>query len=224
MNCSDCHEALHQFLDGAPLPPRSELDAHLWECIECRELIAAGLLLRKGLGALPSPSAPLGLTARITSTILLDRTRSRRRRLIAVVSLAAAVLISIVGYSLLRPGTANHSSPPIARREAPVTQPPPPSLPQAVEEAGMAVVALTRDVAAETVGPGRSLFSVVRLNSDAGDHRPLPPALESPVQPLRAVGEGVSAGLEPVTTSARRAVDLFFRGIPAGQPKPRTGV
>jgi hypothetical protein len=39
-------------------------------------------------------------------------------------------------------------------------------------------------------------------------------AMEPPTRPLREAGEGVSEGLEPVTTSARRAVDLFLRELP----------
>jgi hypothetical protein len=39
-------------------------------------------------------------------------------------------------------------------------------------------------------------------------------SIESPTRPLRAASEGVSAGLEPVTSSARRAVDLFLRELP----------
>jgi anti-sigma factor RsiW len=37
--------------------------------------------------------------------------------------------------------------------------------------------------------------------------------LEPPTQSLLAAGKTVSTGLEPVTTSARRAVDLFIREI-----------
>jgi hypothetical protein len=40
---------------------------------------------------------------------------------------------------------------------------------------------------------------------------------DAPVKSLREAGESVSAGLGPVASSARRAVDLFIRDLsPAG--------
>jgi hypothetical protein len=45
-------------------------------------------------------------------------------------------------------------------------------------------------------------------------------AIDPSVRSLREAGQGLSAGLEPVTTSARRAVDLFLREMP-GEVKNR---
>ena len=40
---------------------------------------------------------------------------------------------------------------------------------------------------------------------------------------LRETGESVTAGLEPVADSARRAVGLFFRELPPMEANPKTG-
>jgi hypothetical protein len=85
------------------------------------------------------------------------------------------------------------------------------------------VVGLTRRTADETVGQGRLLLPAVVARAerpDAGGPGPMDPPLRS----LRTTGEGVSAGLEPVTSSARRAVDLFFHEIPALEPESKQGL
>ena len=79
-------------------------------------------------------------------------------------------------------------------------------------KAGTAVVGLTRRTVDETVGSSVLLGSVP-LN-------PLPApadwteAFEPAAQSLGAAREGLAEGLEPVTTSARRAARLFWRDLP----------
>src|SRR5207244_3173774 len=101
---------------------------------------------------------------------------------------------------------------PVAKmEEAPPSVPP---LQQSAGEAGSALASLLTRTADETVNQGRMLLP---------DHVPAPminavddwPAtFESPNLPLREAGHGVSAGLEPVASSARRAFNLFLREIP----------
>jgi hypothetical protein len=90
--------------------------------------------------------------------------------------------------------------------------PAPPSLRENVEEATSAVASLTRRTAGETVEQGRLLLPAVSL--PAPEQAALAEPLEPPVESLRQAGQGVTTSLAPVTTSARRAVDLFLRDIP----------
>ena len=46
------------------------------------------------------------------------------------------------------------------------------------------------------------------------DATALQETLDTPTRSLREAGQGVSAGLEPITNSARRAFDLFLREVP----------
>jgi hypothetical protein len=81
-----------------------------------------------------------------------------------------------------------------------------------MEEAGSAVVVLTQRAADETVGQTRVLFPTDVPSPSVDPNIQL--ALENSAQPWREARLGVVAGLEPVTSSARRAVDLFLREIP----------
>jgi hypothetical protein len=224
MNCSECQNALERVLDGESFSD-ADLAAHLHDCSDCRELHAAAARLLNAMRMVPLPPLPPDLSTRITSAVLADRFRIRRRRIAVVTGLAAAVLLaSLIGPSIWRRADSHGRLPPIARVEIAPKPAPAPSFPDAVEDAGRAVLALTREVAAETVGEGRTLFSLPA--SDARDKLPQPlrEPLDPPVQSFRSIQEGVSAGLEPVTTSARRAVDLFLRELPINEPKRRPGV
>jgi hypothetical protein len=86
-----------------------------------------------------------------------------------------------------------------------------PTLRESAEELGGAVASLTSQTADETMGQTRWL--VPRMSSPSLPKVDLE-SIEPPTRPLREAGEGVSAGLEPVTSSARRAVDLFLRELP----------
>jgi hypothetical protein len=82
-----------------------------------------------------------------------------------------------------------------------------------IEEAGLAVVALTRKTADETVGQTKFLLPVSIPHTAVGDAQELEQALGPPARSLREIQDGMSAGLEPVATSARRAVGFFLREI-----------
>ena len=46
---------------------------------------------------------------------------------------------------------------------------------------------------------------------------------ELPGQPLREAAQGVSASFEPITNSARRAVDLFMREMAPSDTEGKPG-
>ena len=54
------------------------------------------------------------------------------------------------------------------------------------------------------------LLAVNIPQAAVADARELEQVLEAPVQSLRDIQEGMAAGLEPVATSARRAVGFFL--------------
>jgi hypothetical protein len=219
MSCHAYRDLLNQRLDGTA-PPGAGGAEHLRECPSCRALAAAARRLDEGLRLLALPAAPPELAARVVARVVADRrrTRRRRRRWVVTVGLAAGLLLALG----LRLDWRGHPASPAPEAGAPVVQggqdpggeikPPAeaPTLRQSAEEAGVAVAALTRTTAGETVEKTRSLLPQV---SGAALPEPELPSLPA-ARPLREAGEGVSAGLEPVATSARRAVDLFLRELP----------
>jgi hypothetical protein len=96
---------------------------------------------------------------------------------------------------------------------AEATPDPVPSPRDSVAEAGSAVASLSRLARDETVEQTRMLLPVATAPLQL-DGATLPAPLDPSAQSLREAGRGVSEGLQPVTTSARRAWDLFLREVP----------
>jgi hypothetical protein len=208
MNCTDWENLLQERLDGGPAADRPGLEPHLAACPSCRERHAAARRLEEGLRLLAPPAPPAGLSGRVAARVLDDRharLRRRHRLLRTVAAVAAAVLLVFLTVRD-RPSPPEPVPPVVAALQAPA---PSPSLRDSVAEASTAVVDLTRRTADETVGQGRLLVPVVvgTPPDAAGDP-------QSSVHSLREAGQGVSTGLDPVTDSARRALDLFLRDIP----------
>jgi predicted anti-sigma-YlaC factor YlaD len=218
MNCSAFQERLQRRLDGVFVPADAAEDDHLAGCSRCRALTSAADRLREGLELLTSPAPPRELADRIVRRVLAAR-RARARRLgYAAVALAASVLAAIV--------VAQRRQPPIvapvvapAPRQLAVNQPPPrPSTPLPLEDsfkdAGTALASLAGRTADEALAQTRVLSAVMPPKAlRAGDlwEEPLAPSMRS----LREAGHGVSAGLEPLASSARRAVDRFLKDPPS---------
>ena len=109
----------------------------------------------------------------------------------------------------------------IAQTPEPAPGPPPTTLRDSMTEAGSAVASLTSRTADETLAKTQGLLPVVTDPSlNALD---LGPPLDPQARSLREAGEGVTAGLEPVADSARRAVGLFFRELPPMDTPAKTG-
>jgi hypothetical protein len=93
-------------------------------------------------------------------------------------------------------------------------------------EAGSAVVNITRRKADETVGQSWLFWPAV-TPPPLDDPSVLSQPLElggPPARSLREAGQSVSAGLEPVTSSARRAFDMFLRELPPVGAEDKPGL
>jgi len=213
MRSPECDIFLQRRLDGAGAADPDALELHLTGCPDCRKLHQAAQLLEEGLHELPRPVPPPRLAGRIVSQILADRcSRVRRRWWILPVAAAACLLLTPLGLALLgifgsRPAD---SGGPVARRQ---DQAKPPALAPALEhtvvEAGAAVTDLTDRLAHQTRRRAQQLLTAA-APLDVPAALPNLGTLQAPLDPaaqsLRQAGEGVSAGLETVTGSARRAV------------------
>jgi hypothetical protein len=218
MNCAEFQELLQQRLDGEPIADSDEMDRHRSACSSCRELesLATRLMGAFGANAVSMPSEKL--SNQIVSLVMaeMDSQQARRRwtrRVLAVSSLAAGLLLAaFLGYSWWGPRrprdfpdsnvVTKKDEPPASIRNQPRLN---------FREAGSTLVALVNRTADETVSQGRVLLpqEVSAPSLTVADN--WQPAL-SP-QAIRDAQDGVAVGFEPVTDSARRAVNLFLREL-----------
>ena len=238
MTCSEIHDLLQQRLDGEPIAEGAVLDRHLAACSACRELVASANRLEDYFRSLVSPTPPADLSQRILARWLEEhRQQARwRRRLLTSVAIAAALLLALfLGYQSWRPkgetesgrndemANQNHSSPRFAPSPSPriAAAPAESSLNRNMEEAGSALVALVNRTADETVGQGKVLLPTTMPAPPLPDAEAWQQTLEPPVESLREAQQNVALGLEPVTNSARRAVNLFWRELPPKETRPQ---
>lgn len=212
MNCELAHDLLQQSLDGTPIESPEWL-THVRHCTECRALAAAARRLQEGLQQWTAPLPPPGLAERIVERVRLDRHRRRRRvrrRWAVGLALAAGLIVALTLRLDWRGAPSGIQSPP-PESVAQNAPDPAPTLRESAAELSEVFTALGNETANETVDQTR--LWVAKVPSPALPNVNLT-AMEPPTRPLREAGEGVSEGLEPVTTSARRAVDLFLRELP----------
>ena len=220
MNCSEFKSLIQRRLDGEFNLGSAGLDAHLASCASCRRLDAAANRLETALGLTPPAARPSGLAGRIVTRVLAER-RARlryRRGLLAGAAAAAMVVLALVSY----PRLGGPASKPAPIQTVELRPKPEPranvSLQASVREAGNALAALVERTADEAVGESRTLLPAGLPRQAAFDADRL--AFDPSVRSLREASQGLSAGLQPVTASARRAVDLFLREMP-GEAKSK---
>ncbi len=203
MNCEHCDQWLQEVLDGAE--PDTPLVEHLVACPVCRDLYESALALRKGIADMPRPEPTAGLTDRVVTSVLFDRKQRQRQRQTwsRVAGLAASMLVALF--------VSEYRSQPASKTEKTVPTPPEVSvsLRKTVLDAGSAVVERARRQVGETID------STLRLVQPL-DSEPTPEPL---VGPLQEASQGVTASLEPMTGSARRAFALLVRDLSPGGPR-----
>ena len=246
MNCTECEQLLQQQLDGEAIADRAAFDAHLVDCTACRARHAAAQRLLDGMRLLVPPLPPEGFCATIVAGVLAQRkARLRRRRVLAAAALAASIILAVVAFARW-PGSSGTAwvqermneflgsgepkiivldrSSDMTDAEDGLPTDSGRSLRHSVAEARSAVVSLTQRTADETVGQSRLLLPEALPTAPAPTVDPMGKALDVPAEPFREASQGVSASLEPVTTSARRAVDLFLREILPEEPERKPGL
>jgi hypothetical protein len=193
MNCPECQELVQRYLDGEPVSSdRGDFATHLVLCADCRDHYAAAQCLLDGLSVLSPSRPPADLLERICRHIMAERARARLfRRLLVGSALAASLLVTCWAvYSASRFVSKDDTR---------------------VQSAG---VALTRRTAEATVNRKKLLLLIGIPEASFGDAAELEQVLEPPAESFREIQEAMSAGLEPVATSARQVVGLFLREIP----------
>ena len=216
--CEAFDRQLHAVLDGVAEP--AELTtSHAAACVRCRKLAASVRVFREiwTNGPEPIPVLDSGFAGRVVLAATMDRrSRMRQRRLVGSLAMAAGVLLAVI---TLRPWFTAKSE---LANHTPLPAPTPVHVGDQFSEASSAIAALTRRTADETVVPTLSLIPVVdppREIPSVAVSVPPEPAVDS----LAEMPNAVQAGLEPMTTSTRRAINLFLRDTGLSpSPKPNS--
>jgi hypothetical protein len=230
MTCREFLDLVQQRLDGAGALSETGLENHLRECPACADRFRAARLLSQGLRLLAPPLPPPGLERQISSSVrsALRRRRLARRGAIAGSLAAAAILVAIgLRMSTVPPRpSANRETAQralVTPRESALpdrSKAQNPSLRNTLAEAGDAVASLTSRTTDEAIDQTRLLLPIVSRPS-LGE---VELRSDTTARPLREAGQNITAGLGPVATSARRAVDLFLRDIPPLSGQERNGL
>jgi len=231
MNCPESRDLLQRRLDSSAFSNvhMPALERHLAGCRPCRELHTAATRLREGLAQLCRAEPAIDLSERIQNKVLQARRQSTRRLALAA-AVAASLLLAFMLYSR-RTTSVDAPGPSTERAHLVVPrQSAPLPLNENALEVGHAVASLAQRTAGEAVGQSRLLFPFIAPGElgqaeavAKGDSPVASASRDEPANTLQEFTLGVSQGLEPVTNSARRALDLFLREVAFVDPQRRTG-
>jgi hypothetical protein len=213
MNCQEYQDWMQRRLDGdASATTETGVEQHRASCPACAGLDDAAQRLERGLRLLAAPTAPPErLADAIVYQVLSQRRAARRRILVYAAAMAACLLL---GFYLGKRSPETKAPAPPVPREVAKEEPQRPKLNQKVGEAGTAVASLVSRTADQAMGQGRLLLPETASPMPMPAVDPWAQTIEPPAQSLYDAGQGVSAGLEPVASSAKRAVNMFLRDIP----------
>ena len=189
-------------------------------CATCHDRTMAAKVILAGT---PMPVPPSGLSERIVVAALAERqVRQRRNRHLrqGLLSLTALLIVGAIGFAvwpsgndLIEPRLATVEPKPMI--EVAAIQPKP-RLDQSMSKASDALASLTREVTSPAISSTRHL----RLPTELPNWN-LTYAVESDVS-LTHLPTAARTGLEPVTSSTRRALNLFMRDTGLSrEPKPK---
>jgi hypothetical protein len=221
MNCLDCLDLLQNRLDGAAALP-AECESHFNECAACRAQQQAGEILLAGLKFLSAPQMSVDFAKGMTALVLEDRRSRRQRRrtrLFVTGALAASLIVMTLAGYFLSPNSriaSVHDDSPAKRPKLPTPNPEvTPRLAQSVDEARQAFAALSERFTENAQKQTKLLLpmqpmQIAGIEDGQASSLDLEPAAKS----LQQAGKAVAENLQPVATTARRAIAYFVRELP----------
>jgi hypothetical protein len=207
-------EAVTNAVLDRDLPPSALESPHASECPACRELAGSVQMLLSALAS-PLPAPPDGFAFRVVAAAVRDRKRQLRLRWAkraGGLAVAAAVVLAV--YLGTKPPVAT-PAPEVAivvPKPEPIPTPRPARVSDKLAEAGEAFAAITQRTADEALTPTRNLFPMPEPVA-----LPHVPEIVPETDPLAQLPGAAKAGLEPVTSSAKRAWNVFVRDVVPGK-------
>lgn len=198
--CAPAQDALQRLLDGEPSWDSSEAVDHRAVCVDCREELALAQSMSRAM-------RPAVVPGELAERVLSAAVKSQRRRRMAYSlgvggAIAASIMAAVIAVLPTSQTVTERPSSASIRRpnEEPVASKP---LGDTVVEARDALVSLTRRTATDTRDNSVGLIPNPKL--------PEMPGTSDGLEPLAEAQSGAARSVEPITTSARRALSVFLR-------------
>ena len=189
--CDAALAVLQNRMDGNENPVDAVIAMHLRQCVDCRGRFAASNMLLAAYATKVTPD----FTVRINTAVRTDaRRRQARRYLMAACGLAAAIVLAI---RLTLPQPSHKPDIVVAKV---------PSIEQRVTGARSAIWAWSGQTMSMIGLPD---FSEPKLNGNDIEQ-----SIEPAATALTNASKGLMDGVEPLTSSAKRATKRFWRELP----------
>ena len=231
MNCRRFEEGWNELLDSRPGGSSGlerALEAHASACERCRGVSARYRVLRKAASVLRPPPRPsvgslerlYGLTVPPTPTATVGR-RSWRWHWAPLASAAALLVVACLVEIGLTPERLAER--PVSAPGLPVVAARP--LETALAEATEATLDLAKQASAPASRIGREILDLGKVSTSppVGGAEPELGSEDgsSPPEVLRSVGERLTAGVRPISGSARHAFSFLLGPPPEPTPAAR---
>lgn len=203
--CAQSLESLHLRLDGVLFQESAEVLSHRASCANCQSLEESSRRLMDGLKLDRPDAPPSGFADRVVERYQSEALRpsaKRSRWLWAGLALAASVTVAVVSIQLLSKSVESQVT--IVSRPTPVERKSD-SLGDSINDAGNAVVSLAKKTGLD----GFNLKLPTLALPKTGPLDRLEPALSG----MQSLGNGAVLSVAPLTNSAKRAADLFWREL-----------
>ncbi len=198
-DCPAFESLVQRVLDGER--PLADLESpHANACENCRDLAVSARLLSLGLTDSLTAVPTIDFASRVVPSVLANRRRERAtRRTIVAVAASLAACVTVALFASPQPSGGPSQAGKSVQSQ---TDRKPPQVVESFRLAGSAFVSLTKRAASESLEPAKNLL--------VGIERPDPPL--PVIRPLDT-GLPVSSPVEPITNTARRAINLFIRDV-----------
>lgn len=229
MRCQDFERVLNERIDARD-EASPELDAilsaHAGECPTCRLVALRYQTLRQVLAQVPAPVPAADFVDRFVAGLppatanVVPFSRGPRRVLAPLAAAAAVLAVAVVVWPRPEVRVAQVvPAAPESRGAEPIEVP---SLAEALTSAGSATWSLAVETSAPAARVSREMFRADALDTATTSLPlavPVPPAADV----LQTVGDRVSAGVRPLSSSAQHAFGFLF-GLPDEAPEATPSV
>ena len=192
---------------------------HRAACPDCQSWEEAACRMERALKLMPSEVPPANLADRVLAQMRAEpigKRRPRFRLLAASLALAASVLIAVFAIARwtepdeMRVVMTTTNQPELSQVQLPGPDP--------LSEAGSALSSLMDKAAGDRLTLKLPSFTIPKIAPTTGPLERLEPAVAS----MQEVRHSAVFSVAPITRSAKRAADLFWREVPDLETKPGT--